>query len=57
MPGKKRKQTTQEQRDAEARALAWAQFGQLMHLVSMPTYPPKPEEKEGDHDDDGVRPD
>lgn len=36
-----KKQTPEEQREEE-RALAWAQFGQLMHLVSMPGYPPKP---------------
>lgn len=44
-----KKQTPEEQRE-EARQLAWAQLGQLMHLVSMPGYPPKPktETKEKD---------
>jgi hypothetical protein len=45
----------------DQRQLAWAQLGQLMHLVSMDSYPPKPKtptpKEEGDHDNDNVRPD
>jgi hypothetical protein len=42
MTRKKKKQPTAEELCEEQRQLAWAQLGQLMHLVSMPNYPPKP---------------
>jgi hypothetical protein len=55
-----KKKKTREQLCEEQRQLAWAQLGQLMHLVSMPNYPPKPPtgpKEEGDHDNNDVRPD
>jgi len=39
---KPKKRKTAEELCEEQKQLAWAQLGQLMHLVSMPNYPPKP---------------